>query len=252
MKLTPPHNQTSRTGTQRLLKSFVGLIAALCGTINHSTGATVSIGVQHWELTSPELNPANNADLVNAGSPDLLFFNSTSFTTPLGIFDGSYENKSLITEDEDQYPALITFSLDVVSNPLGYNITSIRSLSLASTGLTGVDDSRMQYYKVEYSVVGDTGFETLLTVDIRDFEPEGFDWNEGWTWVTLLDIEDELTGVDVLRFTWLDPSATDNDSGSWIGEIDILGSPVTQIPEPGSTVLLLGATALFLRRTRSR
>jgi hypothetical protein len=216
-------------------------------------GAAVSIGVEYWLLSDPDRPAPSNADLVNAGSPDLLYFNSTSFSNPLGIFDGqsawtggAAATSSWIAQDEDEYPATITFTFDTIENPLGYNISSIRTLTHDAFFNLGTIDGWVQYYKLEYSVVGTVGFETLVTVDVGE---RGH--HEGMIWVTLLDIDDELTGVDALKFTLMDPSE-DIDSITWIGEIDIMGSPVTQVPEPASTVLLLGATALLLRRTRSR
>jgi hypothetical protein len=256
MKTIPRHNSTSKAQRIRPLIGWVGYFSALFASINHSTGATVSIGVDHWAIDGTGVGGAvmplpSTTDLVNAGSPDLLYFNSTSFYSPLGVFDGP-TGISLIEEVHDQYPALITFSLDIISNPLGYTISSIRTLSAGQGAASGLgDDTRMQYYKMEYSLVGDAGFETLLTVDVRDFDPEGISNDLGYTWVTLFDIEDELTGVDIIKFTWLDPSVL-TGSGSWIDEIDIVGFPITQVPEPRSAILLLVATVLFLRRTRSR
>jgi hypothetical protein len=258
MKTIQHHNQKPIAARTRPPISWIGCLAVFFASISPSKGATVSIGVDHWGIDGTGVGGAvmplpSTTDLVNAGSPDLLYFNSTYFSSPSGINDGP-AGTSVIEESADQYPALITFSLDIISNPLGYTISSIRTLSGGLTGwvVAGLgDDSRMQYYRVEYSVVGDAGFETLLTVDIRDFDPEGPSTDVGLTWVTLLDIEDELTGVDVIKFTWLDPSPL-TGSGSWIHEIDIVGTPVTQVPEPGSALLILGATFLLSRRTRSR
>lgn len=247
MKQIPFNRQTAKC---RPFYTMICLGAILTASVNFSSGATVSIGVDHWGIFDPEMPAPSNADLVNAGSAHLLYFNSTSFSTPLGIFDGGI-GASLIQEDADEYPATITFTLDTIENPLGYEISSVRTQTLAGGVNLDFSDGRMQYYKLEYSVVGNTDFETLLTVDVRDFEPEGPDFGEGWTWVTLLDIEDELTGVDALKFTWMDPSAAYSNSGSWIGEIDIVGAPVMQVPEPGAAILLLGAASLLWRRVKS-
>lgn len=249
MKSFPLHCHTSKSRKTGHLNRLIGCAAILFAPITISTAATVSVGVDHWSITGTGLGGAvmplpSTTDLVNAGSPDLLYFNSTFFASPLGVHDGP-TGVSLVEENYDQYPALITFTLDTISNPLGYTISSIRTLSASLGAATGLgDDTRMQYYNLEYSLVGDTEFETLITVDIR----EGIG-SLGYTWVTLLDIEDELTGVDVIKFTWLDPSPL-NGSGSWIDEIDIVGTPITQVPEPGATLLSLGAFALLLRRKR--
>jgi hypothetical protein len=256
MKTIPRHNQKSIVTRTRPPINWIGCLAVFFASINPSKGATVSIGVDHWAIDGTGVGGAvmplpSTTDLVNAGSPDLLYFNSTSFISTLGVYDGP-TGVSHIEEGLDQYPALITFSLDIISNPLGYTISSIRTLSAGQGAASGLgDDTRVQYYRLEYSLVGDAGFETLLTVDVRDFDPEGISNDLGYTWVTLFDIEDELTGVDIIKFTWLDPSAL-TGSGSWIDEIDIVGFPITQVPEPGSAILLLGATVLFSRRTRSR
>jgi hypothetical protein len=228
------------------------LFGAFLGAfVNCECRAAVSIGVEYWLLSDPDRPGPSNADLVNAGSPDLLYFNSTSFTNPLGIFDGqsawtggAAATSSWIAEEEDEYPATITFTLDTLENTLGYNISSIRTLTHDVYYNIGTIDGWVQYYKLEYSVVGSEGFETLVTVDVGE---RGH--HEGMMWVTLLDIEDELTGVDALKFTLMDPSA-DDESITWMGEIDIMGTPVTQVPEPGSAILLLGGTSLLWRRAR--
>lgn len=253
MKHPSSNHQQFRAARSYPLYSRILFGALLCAFANCECEAAVSIGVEYWLLDDPERPAPNNADLVNAGSPDLLYFNSTSFSNPLGIFDGqsawtggSAATSSYIDEDADEYPATITFTLDTIENPLGYNISSIRTLTHDVFFNIGTIDGWVQYYKVEYSVIGTVGFETLATVDVGD---RGH--HEGMIWVTLLDIEDELTGVDAIKFTLMDPSP-DNESITWMGEIDIMGAPVTQIPEPRSAILLLGGASLLWRRARSR
>jgi hypothetical protein len=84
MKTIPRHNPTSKAQRIRPLIGWIGCLAVFFASINPSKGATVSIGVDHWAIDGTGVGGAvmplpSTTDLVNAGSPDLLYFNSTSF-----------------------------------------------------------------------------------------------------------------------------------------------------------------------------
>ena len=221
-------------------------IASLTSLPMTASGA-VAIGVSSVALDFAGDAPISNSDLVNTGSPDLMFFSSTAFGTPTGINDGTVGSYSGIDEEAGEFPAITTFHLNVVANPLGYEISQLRVFTwnlpdgAETLGYVGPFDGH--HYVVDYSLVGSADFETLATVDISGAGGSSV------TWVTLNPVP-VLTGVDVIRFTWLDPVVTP-DSASLIAEVDIEGTPVTQVPEPSSFMLgalVLGGTCL--RRNR--
>jgi hypothetical protein len=233
--------------SSRLLALTV--IASLTSLPMTASGA-VAIGVSSVPLDfyeSDPMTPISNSDLVNTGSPDLMFFSSTDFGTPTGMNDGTLGSYSGIDEDVGEFPAITTFHLNVVANPLGYEISQLRVFTwnlpdgVETIGFVGPFDGH--HYIVDYSLVGSADFETLATVDISGAGGSSL------TWVTLNPVP-VLTGVDVIRFTWLDPVVTPY-SASLIAEVDIEGTPVTQVPEPSSFMLgalVLGGTCL--RRNR--
>lgn len=224
-------------------------IASLASLPMTASGA-VAIGVSSVPLDFAGDAPISNSDLVNTGSPDLMFFSSTAFVSPTRINDGNFDasgtGSSIIEEGTGQFPALTTFHLNTVANPLGYQISQLRvfTWNITTGSLSGYEgDSDNHHYIIDYSLVGSADFETLATVDISGTG------GASATWVTLNPVP-VLTGVDVIRFTWLDPLLTP-DSFSVIAEVDIEGTPVTQVPEPSSILLsgvLLGT--LCMRRKR--
>lgn len=221
-------------------------IASLTSLPMTASGA-VAIGVSSVPLDFAGDAPISNSDLVNTGSPDLMFFSSTDFGTPTGINDGTVGSYSGIDEDAGEFPAITTFHLNVVANPLGYEISQLRIFTwnlpdgVETLGYVGPFDRH--HYVVDYSLVGSADFETLATVDISGASGSSV------TWVTLNPVP-VLTGVDVIRFTWLDPLPT-AASASLIAELDIEGTAVTQVPEPSSILLggvLLGTVCLHRKR----
>lgn len=203
-----------------------------------NASAAVAIGVSY-------VGEVSNSDLVNTGSPDLMFFSSTFFNSIPNINDGTSAAAG-ISEEDGQFPAITTFHLNVVANPSGYEISQFRifTFNLVTFGSGPADNFGHHHYMIDYSVVGSADFETLTTVDIAMPESAG-------EFIVTVNPVPVLTGVDVIRITWLDTLATPN-SGSGITEVDIEGTPVTQVPEPSP--MLLGAMFLgtvCLRRKRS-
>lgn len=219
--------------------------ASLSAMSMNASGA-VAIGVSSiLYLDGP--GPVSNSDLVNTGSPDLMFFSSTAFLNPSSINDGvgTYDGWSSLSEELGDFPGLTTFHLNVVANPMGYEITQFRifTANYILNGLPFFGNVDNHRYIIDYSVVGSADFETLTTVDISG--AGGFTE----TWVTINPVP-ALTGVDVIRITWLDPLPTAT-SLTTIMEVDIEGSPITQVPEPSSFMLsgmILGGACL--RRIR--
>lgn len=131
--------------------------------------------------------------------------------------------------------ASVTFDLDVTINTLGYDISSIR-------GYGGWNDNGRdrQNYSLYYSLVGDSEFIFLGTVD--------FDIDlAGDTTSTITSIFDTaLTGVDAIRVDFHSPQ---ENGHSGYGEFDVIG--MATVPEPSSFLLLLGAIPLLQRRRRA-
>jgi hypothetical protein len=235
----------------KLLRLLSLVTVASLASLPMMAAGAVAIGVSSIDLALAGDAPTSNSDLVNTGSPDLMFFSSTAFASPTRINDGNFDasgtGSSIIEEGTGQFPALTTFHLNTVANPLGYQISQLRifTWNITTGPLSGYEgDSDNHHYIIDYSLVGSADFETLATVDISGTG------GDSATWVTLNPVP-VLTGVDVIRFTWLDPLLTP-DSFSVIAEVDIEGTPVTQIPEPSAIMLggiVLGAACL--RRNRN-
>jgi hypothetical protein len=204
-------------------------------------------------------------DLVNAGSATLSSVSSTPLAgAPLGnLHDGTLSAgfiRESIVGNPSEYPATIDFNLDVVANPLGYQVTSLSTIAGVGLvfdpgGFSGREhELAHQSYTVSYSLVGDPGFTAFSTVAaVADPGAGHFT-----TKVTLVNIASVVpAGVDVVRFQWFDPvpliatSTQEDESATIIREIDVFGSAV-QVPEPSAALLLavLGAVAA-LRRHRS-
>lgn len=238
--------------------SLVGKATHLLGIVSLASLASLPMtasGALAIGVSTPVLGdaPDSSSDLVNTGSPDLLFYSSTAFGFPTNINDGivHYSDEltghSWMAETLGDFPAISSFYLNTAANPLGYEISQFRIFSLNyphNEGLSGIiGPTNHHHYKIDYSVVGSADFETLGTVDISGVET---------SYVTAVTINPipPLTGVDVIRFTWLDPFVT-AESATLIAEVDIEGTPVTQVPEPSSILLggvLLGTVCMRRKR----
>ncbi len=143
--------------------------------------------------------------------------------------DGRFE--SYVIQD-----GVVTYELDVSTNTLGYDISSI------ITYAGWADNNRgTQAYTVSYSVVGDSGFTDITTVNNTPdlFTQERTTITENSTGIL-------ATGVDAVRFTF----GTQQFSGVGYKELDVVGSAT--VPEPSSSALIgLGSLALLARRKRS-
>ncbi len=146
-------------------------------------------------------------------------------------------------------PPSITFSFDTDANPLGYKLTSIRSIYGWNSSPWYSDQS----YKVELAYVGNpTAFSELTTVS---YLPFGYsDATPSSSQVTLTDSTGKLaTGVAAVRFTFLNNRGglADQYDGQVIREFDVTGNPV---PEPNTIVLvatgLLGLLAYAWRKRK--
>lgn len=131
--------------------------------------------------------------------------------------------------------ATVTFSLG--SNPLGYNITSIRSIAAWSGAGFG-----NQAWTLETQNVGGGSFTTVATTS---YQPHGTgSGSPQASQILLTDLN--ITGVQAVRITANSVNGGANAGAFVFREFDVIGAA---IPEPSSALLgALGALALLRRR----
>ena len=210
----------------------------------------IAIGLQHFGYphVAEDLPPISNSDLVNTGSPDLMFYNSTFIDEDQYSHDGTPAAVAII-EDHGHFTGMTTFYLNTVTNPLGYTIDAFSIFTFGFNDnelphLGYVGSLADHHYKIEYSAVGSDDFTTLTTIDIAFA-------TAGTHRVTLAELGLEEVAVDVIRLSWFDPLPT-SDSLVILAEIDIFGAAVTQVPEPEVGTLIFGACTALMRRKRRR
>lgn len=214
---------------------FALIMTASAGYFLPSAGATVVITT----------NNINDGSVYTVSNSDL-FQMSLSSVTSTGTFNGFANNSlSLLTNGSfgaantsgvdsvaPNLGATITFSLNLLLSPLGYDITGLTTYVGWDAGRDG------QEYTVTYSTVfAPTTFLTLAMVPV--FNPTGIPFANAHTRVSLTDSTGLLAGnVAAIRFTFTQVEA----NGSAYREIDAFGSP--SVPEPGSVLLFaIGALA---------
>ncbi len=140
--------------------------------------------------------------------------------------------------------ATAEFLLDLSSAPLGYDITDIQTISSWSGA-----GFMHQVYSVSFRTVGSPTFNSIGSVDFQPFDGTSQE-DGGSTKVNFTDSSGIIaSGVDAIRFDFVDPSDSFTNGGSIIAEIDAFGTP-TQIPEPSSIALFALAGLSLLRRRR--
>ncbi|MBK1881233.1 hypothetical protein JIN85_02335 [Luteolibacter pohnpeiensis] len=177
---------------------------------------------------------ASATDLINNGQSTLasVTATSTSATFPAtGINDGVYANSPYAANTYFQattdFPAEVTYDLDVSVNTNGYDITSI------DTFMGWANSAQIQAnqdFTVEVSLVGSSGYIPLSNVLYQPFSSTGGTYESH---VKLTDTEGVIaSGVDSIRFIFGDPGSTITPNpGTVIREIDVAGTPSAAAPE---------------------
>lgn len=181
------------------------------------------------------------------GSGNLYFYREDSgYAVDLGrLTDGDF-GQSGGSPGDTVMPnqTAITFALDLVANPGGYSLTSIRTYA-------GWDDGRDgQAYSVSYSTATAPGtFVSLFTITRFDApDPLDFGLDEAHTLVELTDTGGLLAaGVAQIRFTF---NGIEN-GGTGFREFDVIGAP-TAVPEPAVAAVVTGAGLLGFAAWRKR
>jgi hypothetical protein len=224
--------------------------ATLAAVLSLSTvpaHAVIGLITEHASEFFELYDDISSTDLIQAGSPDVWFV-TTSLPDVDGLFDGAWGGSDAVWWNESlgRYPATVTINLNTLVKPEGYDITGVSVFCGAGSTdawLFGSDEISYQRWTMEYSVVGDASFTELLNIDVA---PESSKYASKVT--AVLSGFSRPTGVDALRFTFLDPPG--EDSATIIGEIDVFGPPLP-VPEPSSVILGLVALPLVLRRKRT-
>ncbi len=212
-----------------------------------------------------------NDDLANSDQSTFSTISSTTYSAHSGFgglsvlndgtvgsaetgADGAMKLESDSNVQASDYSTNIPFSYEVLVefdttvNALGYDVTSIRSLSDWS------DRRRNQLIRVFYSVVGDSDFTEIGSSGT----PVGHNEDNagGHVGIVIEDGDDPSTvmasGVDAIRVDVYIPRAfASNDwreASSVMREIDVVGSAT--IPEPASLALLAAGGLYAIRRRR--
>ncbi|MHA3770470.1 PEP-CTERM sorting domain-containing protein [Verrucomicrobiota bacterium sgz303538] len=200
-------------------------VAPRISSLNGS-GPQTPAGVSNTDLLQTHLGSASVNGTVDAeGTGGVAALYDGTFTAGAG--NGAYFTP--------EAGASVTFNLDVTTNTSGYDISSVR-------GYGGWNDNGRdrQNYSIYYSLVGDSNFLFLGTVDF-DTGIAG-----GLTSTVTSIFDTALTGVDAIRVDFLAPQ---ENGHAGYGEFDVIG--VASVPEPSSFLLLLSAAPFFLRRRRA-
>lgn len=257
-------------------------LATLGVLTTFASGAVVQTNYGTGDGTLPGGSPivaANNllsTSLASASrtgegvpSPGSLYFyrEDSGYTVELArLYDGQFgEAGGVSSASVLPNQVSLTFNLDLLASPAGYDLSSIRTYA-------GWDDGRDgQQYTVEYSTASDPG-TFLPLASVTRFDNTNFPTFWGWVWDD--QAEDMVPGwetdtskastlvwlqadsgllaqnVGAVRFNF---SGVEN-GGTGFREFVIEGSAVAAVPEPATLFGTLGLLAggLGIRRRTSR
>ncbi len=226
----------SRSTRQLLARVLSGCAALSCAGQLHATLFILT----ESQSGSGNTFPVSNTDLLQT-SLSSFTINSGAFGgfgggTAAVLFNGVHGASGPAFDGQNSAPSpnsQITFSLDLVASPLGYDLTQLDSIASWDAGRDG------QEYAVEYSTVSAPG--TFLSLaNVPQFNPSQ-PFSDAHTRVRLTDTSGVLAAnVANLRYTF----TSFESGGTAYRELDVIGTP--SVPEPGEYAAVAGlALAAF-------
>jgi len=195
-----------------------------------TSGSPATVGANDLLQTQLSSSTISGFDAVSAYAPDLpdgLTLADGSYNSAGHAFGDAYIDNSTTTA------WTATFNLNVTVNTLGYDLTTIGSISGWDSGLAGQD------FTIEYSLIGSASFTSLGRFT---FAAD----NVSHSVVLSEDVTGILaSGVDAVRFTH--HSGAGDARGSY-RELDVFGTPT--VPEPSVAMISAAALAVGVMRRR--
>lgn len=222
-------------------KRIIATIAVVAGILKLASSVSATLVVGQVQTNAGNVLPSP----ITAVSNDLL----ETFVATVSGENASAKVRNGTTgtaaENTTANPAVVwgtantTYTFNVSTNTLGYDITSINVFS-------GWGDGRAaQSYRLWYSLVGDTNFYQLGGDIIATFNNASVmtrTYDDTGTPI--------LTGVNAIRFVQFDGPGQYDGVQTVFREFDVVGTAT--IPEPGTGALVAGGllVMLLLRRCR--
>lgn len=241
--------RTRYLSTLLFLAGFAGLCSPAWGVVVVNGVSSTSASAYDASISSTDL--INSAQPTLAGPPSSTAPTFGSYTVG-GLNDGTATIPSGVAYWHTS-TSMVTFTLDTTLNPLGYSLTSIRSINgFTSDAITYAN----QTHSILYSKVGDeSNFLPLTTLAYTPFGVT--DTGAGSTRVDVTDSSGILaTGVAALRFD-IPLFVGGTNTTAVYREIDVFGFATPEpAPEPSTALLcslaLVGGQVLRRQNQRRR
>jgi hypothetical protein len=208
-------------------------MTAVAGALGISVGQAALLTNQNYDNTSQTAFAVSSVDLVDAASTSSLL---SVVGSPVPNNLGNYNDGSNggIAYFDSTYT--LTFNLNTTVNTLGYDITSISTI-------TGWQDERLfQNYSIDYRFAGGSTYFSLGSFANTPVAAVA----NGSLQLIITDTNGAvLSGVDSIRFNMNLISGGAGLVGSAFREIDVFGT-ATVVPEPSTYALLSLAGIVFL------
>lgn len=187
---------------------------------------------------------------VLAGFPAAGLNDGTSVDAGSGVAGGNTFFQRPANFAQPGSTAIATFDLNITVNTLGYDITSIQSFMGWSTVSMAQGN---QTYTVAVSAVGSATYTDIATVAYIPFaDVNGVNYDSHVV-ITENSTGKLATGVDSIRFTFLDPLSSVTPGvgtieGTLIRELDVFGFPTGGVPPPDTVTIANPKARQILQR----